>query len=87
MQSDLSQKHITEVIEEAINRRVKRAIDHYVKKNSFAFSEHKIAGIEWNLQLTVLVDNLGLNPKPKTPLAQRILNVVKKFFTRARTLE
>jgi hypothetical protein len=81
------QQHITELIEEAINRRVKRAIDHYVKKNGFAFTEHKIAGIEWNLQLTVLVDNLGLNPKPKTPLAQRMLNAVKRFFTRARIPE
>ncbi len=73
------QSHITEVIEEAIYRRVKATVDEYVKKNRHAFAEHKIAGVEWNLQLSVLVDNLGLNPEPKPTLFKRLINAIKNF--------
>ena len=73
------QTAITEVIEEAIYRRVKETVDQYVKKNRPAFAENKIAGVEWSLQLTVLVDNLGLNPAPKPSLFKRIINAIKNF--------
>jgi hypothetical protein len=73
------QTAISEVIEEAIYRRVKTTIDQYVKKNGPAFAEHKFAGVEWNLQVTVLVDNLGLNPKSKPSLFKRFINAIKNF--------
>lgn len=82
------QQAITEVIEEAIYRRVKATVDQYVKKNGPALAENKIAGVEWNLGLTVLVDNLGLNStiKPRTtPFLQRLLNTIKNFLNRATT--
>lgn len=72
--------HITEVIEETLQRRVRDTIQEYVDKNTQAFAENRIAGIEWNLQLTVLVDNLGLNPKPKIPFLRRFLVVLKKIY-------
>jgi len=72
------QTAISEVIEEAIYRRVQKTIGEYVKKNGSAFTENKIAGVEWNLQLTVLVDNLGLNPQPK----QTRWNRLKAFLKR-----
>jgi hypothetical protein len=59
------QKHITEVIEETIYRRVQNTIQEYVNKNQSAFAANQIAGVEWKLQINVLVDNLGLNPQPK----------------------
>jgi len=80
MQSDLSQQHITELIEETVYRRVQKTIQQYVDKNHASFAANKIAGIEWSLQLTVLVDNLGLNPIPKPSLSKRFLNAIKNIF-------
>lgn len=76
------QTHIIEVIEEAIYRRVKDTINEYIEKNTDAFAENQIAGVEWNLGLTVLVDNLGLNPQPKPKsLFKRFIQLINRFFS------
>ena len=49
--------HISKIIEENIHRSVEAYIFQYIQKNQDAFAEYGIAGVEWNLQLTVLVDN------------------------------
>ena len=73
------QKHIAEIIEETLIKRVKQTIDEYCKKNQDAFLNNKIAGVEWNLGLTVLVDNLGLR-LPRPSFFKRLLNALKKPF-------
>jgi len=66
-------RHIAEVIEEAIYRRVEKTIQQYADKNQRAFQANRIAGIQWKLDLNVLVDNLGLLPvKPQTPFSRFI---------------
>ena len=72
--------HFTEIIEETLQRRVRSTIQEYADKNAQAFAENRIAGIEWNLGLTVLIDNLGLNPKPKPSLLKRFINGLKNIF-------
>lgn len=72
------QQHITELIEETLQRRVRNTIQEYADKNTQAFAENRIAGIEWKFGLTVLIDNLGLNPQPKPTFLQKI----NRFFTR-----
>jgi hypothetical protein len=72
--------HIADVIQETLYRRVQNTINQYIEQNADAFAENKIAGVEWNLGLTVLVDNLGLNPQPKPKsLFKRLINAIKNF--------
>jgi hypothetical protein len=77
MELHSSQKHITDLIEETLQRKVRNTIQKYANKNAQPFAENKIAGIEWNLQLTVLVDNLSLIPQPKSSLLKRFMNRLK----------
>ena len=79
MQTDET-SHFVEVIQETLYRRVENTINDYVEKNQDAFAENRIAGVEWNLGLTVLVDNLGLNPPPKPTPFKRFINAFKNFF-------
>lgn len=76
--------HIAEVIEETLSRRVKNTIDEYCAKNSDAFAQNRIAGVEWNLNLTVLVDTLRLNPQPKPKtLFQRFIDFFRRLCRKA----
>ncbi len=84
MSNDLSQKAITELIEEAVYRRVQKTIQQYADKNASAFAANKIAGISWNLQINVLVDNLGLLPPAQPSPLKRFLNALKHLFSKTR---
>lgn len=77
--NEVQQNYVIKAVEETLERRVRNTIKEYVDKNARAFAENKIAGVEWDLQLTVVIDNLGLNPEPKPSLFKRLINAFKNF--------
>jgi hypothetical protein len=72
--------HFVGVIEETLYRRVRETIDQYIKKNQDAFQANKIAGVEWSLGLTVLVDNLGLNPPSNPSFFKRLIDFLTHLW-------